>query len=114
VQKADVAVDDGRHRSAARFGIPVRQRNGRFLVVAQDDAGLPIPQVIDQAVVQTAEAGARHDGGVAKSQARKHGRDDVAAPLACLVWLDRNRKRFEKLVRHAYAIVRRPSGGHPR
>ncbi len=58
-----------------------------ILVHAQDDAGILIAQMIDEAVVKTAIAGAGIEADVADAEPPQHLRGDIAAPRGARVRL---------------------------
>ena len=59
VQQPDVAVQDASHRLAGRLGIAVRDRDRMIFVQAEDDAGILVAEMVNQAVVKPAIARAR-------------------------------------------------------
>ncbi len=63
VLQADRAVDHRAHGLARRLGVAMRHRHGRFLVHAREQLGL-VAAVVDQGLVDAAEAGARIGGDV--------------------------------------------------
>ena len=80
VQEADIAVQHAGHRLAGRLGVAVRDGDRMILVQAQDDAGILVAQMIDQAVVKAPVARARIEADIAKPEPPQHLRRDIAAP----------------------------------
>jgi hypothetical protein len=80
VQQADIAVQHATHGLAGRLGIAVRDRDRMVFMQAQQDAGIFIAQMIDQAVMQPAIARARVEAEIADAAAAQHLGRDVAAP----------------------------------
>ncbi len=87
VQQPDIAVQHATHGLAGRLGIAVRDRDRMVLMQAQQDAGIFIAQMIDQAVMQPAIARARVEAEIADAAAAQHLRRDVAAPGDLVVGL---------------------------
>jgi len=87
VQEPDIAVQHAAHGLAGRLGVAVRDRDRVVLVQAQEDAGLLVAEMIDDAVVQPAIARARIEADVADAAAAQHLRRDIAAPGHLVVGL---------------------------
>ena len=80
VQQADIAVQHAGHRLAGRLGIAVRDRDRMVLVQAQDDAGILVAEMIDEAVVKAAIARAGVEADIRDAETPQHLRRDIAAP----------------------------------
>ncbi len=79
VQQADEVVQDHRHRLAGRLGVAVRDLHGDLLVIAQHHRRL-VAAVIDQRVVQPAEARTRIERDEREAVALDQVDDDVGLP----------------------------------
>ncbi len=79
VQQADEIVQDHRHRLAARLGVAVRDLHRDLFVVAQHHRRLVVA-VVDQRIVQAAEARAGIERDVGKIVALDAVDDDVGLP----------------------------------
>ena len=80
VQEADVRVEDRAHHAAARLGVAVGDGDGALLVDARQHLRRLVAEVVHQAVVQPAEARARHQRDVRHLEPVQHAGDRVAAP----------------------------------
>ena len=80
VQQADVAVQDAGHRLAGRLGIAVRDRDRMIFVQAENDAGILVAEMVNQAVVKSAIARPWVEADKRNIKAAQHLRGDVAAP----------------------------------
>jgi len=96
VHQTDIAVHHSRHWPATGLGVAVSERDGDFLVVAEDEGRIFIAVVVDQAVVQPSEAGARVERRIFHPEPAQHVGDDVAAPFGCA----RPHRLNGELVRH--------------
>src|SRR5262249_2570435 len=99
------------HRLAGRLGVTVRDSDRVILVHAQQDRRHLVAEMIDEAVVQTAIAGARVEADIADAEAAQHLRGDVAAPADGFV--DLALRRILKHWRLFDSCYRRPLGGPP-
>ena len=84
VQQADQVVQDHRHRLAGRLGIAVRDLHRDLLVLAQHHRRL-VAAVVDQRIVQAAEARARIERDVREAVALDQVDDDVGLPAAIVL-----------------------------
>ncbi len=80
MHQPDVAVQDRGQRLARHLGVAVADRDRMLLVQHQQHLRRTIAQVVDQAVVQAAIAGAGIERDVRDLQVAQHVGDDVAAP----------------------------------
>ena len=80
VQQADIGMQHAGHRLAGRLGVAVRDRDRMVLVQAEDDAGILVAEMIDQAVVKAAIARAGIEADIADAETPQHLRGDIAAP----------------------------------
>ena len=79
VLESNHIVQRGHHGSSGGFRIPVRQRDRDLLMGAQNGPRMAIPAVVDQRIVQTAEARARIERRVLDSQALQQVHYQVGA-----------------------------------
>ena len=79
VLQADRAVHHHAHRFARGLGIAVRHGGGRLFVQAGDDLGILVAGVVDDGLLQAAEAGCRIDRDVLQSDGFQHVRHEVRA-----------------------------------
>ena len=86
VQQPDQIVQDHRHRLAGGLGVAVRDLHGDLLVLAQHHRRL-VAAVIDQRIVQAAEARARIERDVREAVALDQIDDDVRLPAAIVLAL---------------------------
>ncbi len=89
MQQPDIAVQHAGHRLAGGLGVAVRDRDRMVLVQAEQNAGLRVAEMVDQAVVQPAIARARVEADIGDAGAAQHLRGDVAAPGHLAVGLTR-------------------------
>src|SRR5215469_8696521 len=68
------------HWLAGRLGIAVGDRDRMILMQAENDAGVFVAEMIDDAVVKAAIAGARIEADIADAEAPQHLGGDIAAP----------------------------------
>ena len=80
VQQPDIGVQHAGHRLAGRLGVAVGDRHRMVLVQAQDDAGILVAEMIDQAVVKPAIARAGVEADILDAETPQHLRRDIAAP----------------------------------
>ena len=80
VHQADVGVQHDRHRPIRRLGIAVRDGQRVIFVQAQQQLRVAVAEVVDQAVVKSAKAGARIERDVFDSESAQHLGCDIAAP----------------------------------
>jgi len=84
MQQADQIVQNHGHRPAARLGIAVRDLHRDFFMRAQHHRRL-VAAVIDQRIVQAAEARAGIERDVGKSVALDQVNDNVRLPAAIIL-----------------------------
>ena len=80
MHQPDIAVQDAGHRLVRRLGIAVGDGDRVVLVHAQQHAGGVVAEVVDEAVVQAAVAGAGIEADIGDAEAPQHLGGDVAAP----------------------------------
>ncbi len=80
MHETDVGVQRDRERPPGDAGIAVRERNRALLVHAKQKLGPRVAEMVDQAVVQPAEAGTRRERDVRNLQRAQKLRDRIAAP----------------------------------
>ena len=112
-------MENDSQRPLCDLGITVRKRHRMLFMQAKQHLRLLIAEVVDDAVMQAAEAGARVERNEGKVQRPQHVGDDIAAigltRLACLRTLDliRIMARAKRRVRHgilpecSFLILRR-------
>ncbi len=113
VQQPDIAVQHAGHRLAGRLGVAVRDRDRVILVQAQQDARPLVAEVIDQAVVQPAIAGARIEADERDAEAAQHLRRDVAAPGHALVGFALRPVDLHRFPREKWSCGSVPHAGQP-
>ena len=84
MQQPDQVVQDHRHRPAGRLGIAVRDLHRDLLVLAQHHRRL-VAAVVDERIVQAAEAGAGIERDVGEAVALDQVDDDVGLPAAVIL-----------------------------
>jgi hypothetical protein len=87
VQQADVAVQDARHRLAGRLGVAVCDRDRMIFVQANNDAGILVAEVVNQAIVKSAITRPRVEADERNIETPQHLRGDVASPSDLVVGL---------------------------
>ena len=92
VQQADEIVQDHRHRLAGRLGVAVRDLHRDLLVLAEHHRRLVVA-VVDQRVVQAAEARAGIERDIGEIVALDQVDDDVGLPAAIVRDLARSLHR---------------------
>ncbi len=90
VQQSDVAVQDARHRLAGRLGVAMRDRDGMIFVQAENDAGILVAEMVNQAVVKSAIARPWVEADKGDVKTAQHLRGDVTAPSDLVVGLSFN------------------------
>jgi hypothetical protein len=80
VHQADIAVQRHRHRAAGDLGVAMRRRDRVLLVDEQDRVRPAVRQVVDDAVVQPAEARARRQRQRLDPQGTQQVGDMIAPP----------------------------------
>ena len=98
VQEPDQVVQDHRHRPALGLGVAVRDLHGDLLVLAEQHGRL-VAAVIDQRIVQAAEARARIQRDVFEPVLLDQIDDDVRLPAA--------QARVGCACRHGFDLVQR-------
>ncbi len=83
VLQADHVVQRSDHRPTGGLGVAVRQGDRDLLVAAQDRARALVAAVIDQGIVQPAEARARIEGGILDTQRVQQIDHQVGAVFRC-------------------------------
>ena len=86
VEQADDVVHVGRHRLARGLAVTVRDGDRDLLVRAEDELRALVAEVVDERVVDAAEAGAGVHGDVLDAEAAQRLDDDVGAPLGLADW----------------------------
>ncbi len=86
MQQADQVVQDDDHRLAGRLGVAVRDLHRDFLVVAEHHRRFVVA-VVDQRVVQAAEARAGIERDVGEVVPLDHVDDDVGLPAGVVLGL---------------------------
>jgi hypothetical protein len=82
VLQADGAMRCDEHRLAFGFEVPVRHGDGRLLVHAGDQLGALVAAIVDDRLVQTAEARTGIGGDILEAECLQHVHHEVgAAPL---------------------------------
>ena len=79
VHQADIGMHRRRHRLAGDLGVAVRDRDRAFLVQAEQHLRLLVAEIIDDAVVQAAIAGAGIERDIGNVERAQRVGDDVAA-----------------------------------
>ena len=79
VEQADVGMDGGCHRATGHLGVAVRDGDGRLLVQAEQELRPLVAEIVDEEVVQSAEARAGIDGDVGDIERTQRLGDRVAA-----------------------------------
>jgi hypothetical protein len=82
MHQPDIAVQDRRHRALGHLGPAMRDRHRVLLVQAQQHLRPLVAELVDQAVVQPAIAGAGIERGVGQVQRAQHMCHHIAAPAA--------------------------------
>ena len=77
VLQADAGMAKHRHGLARRFSVAVRHRDRGFLVHAGEEFGLFVAAVVDDRLVQAAEAGSRVGGDVVDADRLDHVNHEV-------------------------------------
>src|SRR5207302_6465154 len=81
VKQAYVGMQCYRHRLPGHLGITVRDRDRVLLVQAQKYLRIAIAEIVDEAVVQAAEARAGNERDIGQRERAQRVGDDVAAIL---------------------------------
>jgi hypothetical protein len=79
VHEADIGVQRDRHRPSRDARVAMRDRHGVLFVHAQENFGLRVAEMIDQAVVQAAEACSRRERDIVEVERAQHVGDRVAS-----------------------------------
>ena len=79
VHQADVGMDRRRHRLAGDLGVALRDRDRRFLVQTEQHLWLLVAEIVHQAVVQAAVAGARIERDIRNVEGAQRIGDHIAA-----------------------------------
>ncbi len=79
VKQADIGMHRGPHRAARDLGVAVRDRDGGFLVQAQQHLRPLVAEVIDQRIVQAAVARARIERDIVDVECAQGFGDRVAS-----------------------------------
>ena len=81
VHEADVGVQRHGHRLLGHLAVTVGDRDRVLFVQANDHLGITVAEIIDDAVVKAAIAGAGHERDIFEVEPARDFGDDVAAPL---------------------------------
>ena len=89
MHQPDIGMQRYRHRPVGRAAIAVGDRHGMLLVQAEHDLRVAVAEIVDDGILQAAEARARHHGDVGQVE-RPHRRGhDVAAPFGRAILVSR-------------------------
>ena len=81
VHEADVGVQRHGHRLLGHLAVTIGDRDGVLFVQANDHLGITVAEIIDDAVVKAAIAGAGHERDIFKVEPACDFGDHVAAPF---------------------------------
>ena len=81
MHQPDIGVQRHGHWLLSDFAVPVGNRNGMLLVQANDHLRIAVAEIVHDAVVKSAIAGAGNQRNIFQVQPARDFSDDVAAPL---------------------------------
>ena len=92
VHQTHIAVQDRSQGLSRHLGIAMGHGHSVLFMKHQQHLGIIVPQMIDQAVMQAAKAGAWVEKHIGNAQRPQHVRDGIAAPIGFV------RRRRDRLV----------------
>ena len=81
VHQPDIGVQRHGHRLLGHLAVTVGDRDGVLFVQADHHLGITVAEIIDDAVVKSAIAGAGHERDIFQVEPARDFGDDIAAPL---------------------------------
>ena len=79
MHEPDIGVQHHRHRPTGHPRVPVRERDRVLFVQTEQDPGVDVAEMIDEAVVQAAKAGTRRERDVLELERAQEFRQRIAA-----------------------------------